>query len=213
MQATRIIAIRHGETDWNAAERLQGHTDIPLNARGQWQAQRVAQALAHEDLDAIYSSDLARAHATAQAIASHNPRLSVGAVSTRTGLRERGFGVFEGQTRAQVALDYPDAFARWRAHEPDFAPPGGETPLQLSARVQDCVQTLASQHMGQHIVIVAHGGVLDALYRLATQLDMQAARTWALDNATINRLLWTPQGMRVVGWGDDYHFDDNFVAN
>ena len=70
MDATRIIAIRHGETSWNATGRIQGHTDIPLNATGQAQAQQAAQALADETLAAIYSSDLQRAWQTAQALAT-----------------------------------------------------------------------------------------------------------------------------------------------
>ena len=209
MQATRIIAIRHGETAWNAGMRLQGHTDIDLNARGQWQAQRVAQALAEESIDAVYSSDLSRAHATAQAIAQHNTSLARKVVATHTGLRERGFGVYEGQTYAQIALDRPEESERWRTRDPHFAPPGGESLVQLRARIQSTVWELASQHLGEHIVLVAHGGVLDALYRLATQLDLAAPRSWELGNAMINRLLWTPDGLTLVGWADGRHLAED----
>ena len=212
MQATRIIAIRHGETAWNVGMRLQGHTDVGLNARGEWQAQRVAQALAEENIDAIYSSDLSRAHATALAIAQHNTSLTHKTVVTHTGLRERGFGTFEGQTYAQIAEDWPEESERWRSRDPHFAPPGGESLVQLRERIQSTVDALASQHVGEHIVLVAHGGVMDALYRLATQLDLVAPRTWALGNATINRLLWTPEGLTLVGWADDYHLDDDAFA-
>lgn len=212
MQATRIIAIRHGETAWNAGMRLQGHTDIGLNARGQWQAERVAQALAEENIDAIYSSDLSRAHATAQAIAQHNTSLADKTVATHIGLRERGFGTFEGQTYTQIAEDWPQESERWRSRDPHYAPPGGESLVQLRERVQTTVDSLASQHVGEHIVLVAHGGVMDALYRLATQLDLAAPRTWALGNAAINRLLWTPEGLTLVGWADDYHLDDDAFA-
>ncbi|OYU43526.1 MAG: histidine phosphatase family protein [Burkholderiales bacterium PBB4] len=212
MQATRIIAIRHGETAWNAGLRLQGHTDIGLNAMGQWQAERVARALADESIDAVYSSDLSRAHATAQAVATYNTGLTEKTVTTHTGLRERGFGSFEGQTYAQIAQDWPEESERWRTRDPHFAPPGGESLVQLRARIQRTVDELASRHMGEHIVLVAHGGVMDALYRLATQLDLSAPRSWALGNATINRLLWTPDGLTLVGWADDQHLADTSSA-
>jgi probable phosphoglycerate mutase len=78
----------------------------------------------------------------------------------------------------------------------------------LRARIASCVHALASQHLGEQIVLVAHGGVMDALYRLATQQAIEAPRTWHLGNAAINRLLWTPQGLSLVGWGDVSHFDD-----
>ncbi len=208
MQATRIIAIRHGETAWNAGLRLQGHTDIPLNVKGEWQAQRVALALADEALDAVYSSDLSRAHATASAIATQNAGLVQRSVTPHAGLRERGFGEYEGHTYAQIALDWPEQSQRWRERDPDFAPPGGESLVQLRDRIQATVNEIASQHLGQHIVLVAHGGVMDALYRLATQLDLSAPRSWALGNAAINRLLWTPDGLTLVGWGDDAHLEE-----
>lgn len=208
MRATRIIAIRHGETAWNVDTRLQGHLDIGLNERGQWQARRAAQALADEDIAAIYTSDLSRARATAQAIADHNANPAARQVHPHTGLRERGFGIFEGQTYAQINLDWPEESRRWRQRDPHFAPQGGETLTQLRERVTATVNTLASQHVGEQIVLVAHGGVMDALYRLATHVAIDAPRSWDLGNAAINRLLWTPDGLTLVGWSDTRHLDD-----
>lgn len=207
MSATRIIAIRHGETAWNVETRLQGHLDIGLNAHGQWQAERTAQALADEDLAAIYTSDLARARATAQAIAERSGSAGARRVHLHTGLRERGFGVFEGLTYAQIAADWPEESQRWRQRDPQFAPPGGETLTALRKRISDTVNSVASQHVGEQIVLVAHGGVMDALYRLATGQEIAAPRTWDLGNASINRLLWTPDGLTLVGWSDTRHLD------
>jgi probable phosphoglycerate mutase len=203
MISTRILAIRHGETAWNASTRIQGHTDIPLNEHGQRQAQLLAQALAQADpLDAIYSSDLQRALATAQALAEQTGARLV----THVGLRERAFGDFEGRSFAQIEQEMPEQAQLWRTRVPDWTPPGGgESLLVMQQRVMATVNALAQQHPGQQIAVVAHGGVLDLLYRAATQQSLQAPRSWALGNAAINRLLWTPMSLTLVGWGDDAH--------
>ena len=207
MQATRIIAIRHGETAWNVDTRIQGQLDIPLNEKGHWQAQRLARALAtSEQVAALYCSDLLRAWDTARSICDATGLLAV----AEPGLRERGFGRFEGKTFAELESSWPQETARWRARDPEWAPPGGESLLVLRERVVQATNTLAAQHVNQQIVLVTHGGVLDALYRYASGLDIRAPRTWTLGNASINRLLWTPQGLRVVGWSDDAHLEDEW---
>ena len=203
MEATRIIAIRHGETAWNVGGRVQGHLDIDLNDKGRWQAQQAAQALAGEPIQALYASDLRRAHGTALAIASATGRT----VQTDEGLRERCFGVFEGKTFAEVEAQWPDQAFSWRKRVPDFAPEGGESLLIFRERVLHTVYALAAQNTGNQIAIVSHGGVMDVLYRAATRQDLQAPRTWQLGNAAINRLLWTPEGLSLVGWADEQHLD------
>ena len=203
MQATRILAIRHGETAWNVDTRIQGQLDIELNATGQWQAERVAHALSDEPLAAVYSSDLQRAWATAQAIG----RASAVPVTAEPALRERHFGVLQGQTWAEIETHWPEQAVLWRTRDPHWHPEGGESLLSLRERIEACVNRLAAAHLDEQIVLVAHGGVMDALYRLATGLDIQAPRSWQLGNAAINRLLWTPQGLTLVGWGDARHLD------
>jgi len=204
-QPTRIIALRHGETAWNVDTRIQGHLDIPLNDTGLWQARQVGQALADEDVTAIYSSDLQRAFATAQAVAR-----STGApLTAEPRLRERGFGSFEGRTFAQIEQESPEQAQRWRKRDPDFTPAGGgESLAMLRERIAAAVHAIASRHQGEQIVLVAHGGVMDVLYRLATRAHLQAPRTWQLTNTAINRLLWTTDsGLALVGWGDTQHLD------
>jgi probable phosphoglycerate mutase len=203
MQATRIIAVRHGETAWNVATRVQGQLDIGLNARGRWQAAQVAQALRGEPLQAVYASDLARAWDTAQAIA----QASATGLTAHTGLRERGFGEFEGLTHADIEVRWPEHALRWRQRDPHWAPPSGESLAELRDRIRHTLDELASAHVGQQIVLVAHGGVLDVLYRLATGQAAEAPRSWQLGNATINRLIWTPEGLSLVGWSDARHLE------
>jgi probable phosphoglycerate mutase len=202
-EATRVIAIRHGETAWNAEMRMQGQLDVPLNDVGLWQAARVAEALADETFDAVYSSDLARARQTAEPLAAAH-RLPV--IEDR-GLRERCFGVFQGLTFDEVAARWPEGSRRWRQREPDFAPQGAESLVEFSQRCVGAVARLAAAHPGRTIAVVAHGGVMDCLYRAATRVELQAARSWLLGNASINRLLYTPQGFTLVGWSDTAHLD------
>jgi 2,3-bisphosphoglycerate-dependent phosphoglycerate mutase len=213
MHATRILAIRHGETLWNVDTRIQGHLNIDLNETGRWQAERVGLALADEPIHAIYSSDLQRAFETAQAIATAPARLAARTpspqrVTPHLQLRERHFGHLQGKTWLEIETEYPEECKLWRGRDPHWAPKGGESLTALRERIRNCVNELASQHLGEQIVLVAHGGVMDALYRLATNQSVEAPRTWHLGNAAINRLLWTPQGLSLVGWGDVSHFDE-----
>ena len=198
---TRVLAIRHGETDWNVGARIQGHTDIPLNPRGVEQARRLAQALADEALHAVYSSDLARTRETARALAQARGL----PLTEDPALRERQFGAFEGLTFEEIGRQWPDEAERWRRRDPDFGPPGGERLADFYARSIAAVEALAQAHAGRSIALVTHGGVLDCLYRAATRIELQASRTWQLGNAAINRLLHSPEGFVLVGWNDHQH--------
>ena len=201
MQATRVIAIRHGETAWNVDTRIQGHLDIPLNDLGRWQARRLAEVLADDSIDSIYASDLGRAFETAQALADATGLQ----VFPEDGLRERGFGEFQGLTFKEIEARWPEAALRWRKRDPDFGPGGGETLRNFYDRVVRTASRLADAHEGETIALVAHGGVLDCLYRAASRVGLEAPRTWELANASINRLLYTGEGFTLVGWADTFH--------
>ncbi len=204
IEPTRIVAIRHGETAWNRETRMQGQLDIALNANGLRQARSLAAALADEAFDAIYSSDLLRAQQTAQALAASY----LAPIVTDVGLRERCFGAFESLTYADVLVRWPDQARRWHHRDPDFGPAQGEVLRDFNQRCLHTLTRLAAAHPGRNIAIVTHGGVLDCLYRAATRIDLQAPRSWDLGNASINRLLYTPQGFTLVGWSDDAHLQD-----
>lgn len=202
-EATRLIAIRHGETAWNVEARLQGQLDIPLNARGREQARRTAHWLADDAPDIVVSSDLSRAHATAQAIASFNRCPLV----LDADLRERSFGSFQGLTHLEVAERWPDQARVWNSRDPDFAPGDGESLNVFSSRCVAAALRIAQEHAGKTVVLVAHGGVMDCLYRAASRIPLDAPRAWSLDNAAINRLLYTSSGLTLVGWNDTSHLD------
>lgn len=200
-EPTRLVLIRHGQTDWNASGRLQGQLDVPLNALGQAQAARLADALRDEGLQLVVASDLGRAWQTARALAEP---LGLPLLAD-PGLRERGFGLFEGLRRDEVGQRFPDVAARWYGRDLDFEPEGGESLTRFHARCLATVERLARAHAGLSLALVAHGGVLDSLYRAATGQALGAHRHWPLGNASINRLLHTPQGLSLVGWNDEGH--------
>jgi len=183
--------------------RIQGQLDVPLNDNGRWQARRLAQAVADEGISAIYASDLSRAFQTAQAVAQCSARPIV----TDTGLRERHFGAFEGFTWREIEERWPQQSESWRRRDLDFAPEGGESLRGFYARSVEAATRLAAAHPGETIALVAHGGVLDCLYRAAARLSLHAPRSWQLGNASINRLLYTPEGFVLVGWSDTYHLE------
>lgn len=211
-EVTHIIAIRHGQTDWNVAGKLQGQTDIALNADGIAQARQLAASMQEESIDAIYSSDLMRASQTAKIVAQGRTL----AVVENSGLRERHFGCFQGMTFAQIEEQEPDAANSWKQRSPDFIPgehldthaAKGESLRTFFDRVIDAVDTIAAKHLGQNIVLVTHGGVLDVIYRAAAHLDIQAPRTWRLGNTSVSRLLWSPHGkLKLLSWADTSHLD------
>jgi probable phosphoglycerate mutase len=204
-EITRLIAVRHGETAWNVDTRIQGHIDIGLNATGLWQAERTGQALSEEPIGVIYASDLSRAWQTAEAIAKPHGLT----VQPEPRLRERAFGDLEGMSFAEIESQKPADAKRWRERDPEFEPAGGESLLTFRDRITGVAAELAARHPGELVTLVAHGGVMDVLYRAATRQALQAPRTWQLGNAAINRMLWTPEGFSLVGWSDTTHLTAN----
>jgi probable phosphoglycerate mutase len=200
-----LLLIRHGETAWNAAGRIQGQLDVPLSATGVWQAQRLATRLAAEPIAAVFASDLARAALTAQPLAQ---ALGLAIVFDRR-LRERHFGIFEGHTLEEVAARFPAEFAAWRARDPHWAIPGGESGAQLIGRALAALDDIAQRHAGQTVAVVAHGGVLDAAYRHARGLAWDAPREHPMANAAVNRMTaaGAPLRLQVVAWGDVAHLE------
>ncbi|MEH1128110.1 histidine phosphatase family protein [Micromonospora sp. CPCC 206061] len=150
---TRLIVWRHGNTDWNASNRVQGQTDTALNDLGREQAAAAAPLLAALHPDAIVASDLRRAADTAATLAA----LTGLPVRTDPRLRERSYGKWQGLTMAEVAERYPDEHTRWRAGERDVGC-DVETLDDLGKRVGQALQEAADAAPGGTIVVATHGG-------------------------------------------------------
>ncbi|MSQ88175.1 MAG: histidine phosphatase family protein [Betaproteobacteria bacterium] len=200
---TQLCIVRHGETAWNAAHRVQGQLDIPLNAIGLRQAQAVGGALKEEHFDAIYSSDLARARQTAESIAN----LLTIKIRLEKDLRERHYGIFERLTYAEVKIRYPEDYAHFEARDPDYAFRTGERLRDFSARSIAVLSSIVQRHQGERVLVFTHGGVLDKLYRFITGLPLSAPRDFGIPNAGLNRIEVTPSGWQICSWADIAHLE------
>ena len=148
---TTILLVRHAETDWNAERRVQGHSDTPLNDTGRAQARALAEELADEGIDAVYSSDLLRAHETARIVAKAR---GLEVMSIRD-LRERHFGRWEGLTDDEIFARFPEARnGSWG---------DGESREEMAGRVLQALQRIAETHEGGRVLVVSHGGPLRAV--------------------------------------------------
>lgn len=212
MTTTRLCLIRHGETAWNTERRLQGHTDIPLNARGEVQALQMARALQNANItfDVLYSSDLKRAADTAQAIV----QLFGVEVKVESALRERHFGALQGLSISEAPLLRPDL---WRAHiarDLDHELEGGESIQQLAFRVQQVMDRIQQQHTGKTILIVSHGGTLDMMFRIASNQALNTERVVSVPNASFNWITHQHgNGWSVERWGDTRHLEGPALEN
>jgi probable phosphoglycerate mutase len=201
---TRICIIRHGETDWNVEKRIQGHTDIPLNAVGRAQALAMAFNAAHQRFNAIYSSDLMRATQTAQALAQREDQ----EVKRLPQLRERHYGVFQGITADEGAARYPAAYAHYMARDLDYDFETGESLRRFAERVADAIDWLLRHHSGQTIAAVSHSGLLDVVYRRATGRPLHTPRDFKVPNCGLNWFHFDGQGWHLESWADRHYLHE-----
>jgi len=185
---TTVYFCRHGETDWNAGHKLQGRSDIPLNAAGQEQAQCIAAALQGQGLVAVFSSPLMRAKHTAEAIAN-----AIGTeVIVDAGLRERNLGIMEGRTGKELASEHPQVWEKWQRLEELPEEALCEPEPEVVARVEQVLFSIAEAHPGKAVALVSHGGVLRCLCKrtfgnasISTlQVEGSSWRSLRLDDAS-----------------------------
>jgi len=151
---TELYLVRHGETDWNAARRIQGRTDIPLNDTGRDQARQAGELLARRRWDAIYASPLSRAVETASIIGE---QVGIEQIGTRDDLMERDYGAAEGLGFDEIEALYPEG-----VHAE-----GQETRDQVAKRVGSALAALADRHPGESLIVVSHGGAIRSVLQLA----------------------------------------------
>lgn len=200
---TRICLVRHGETEWNAARRIQGQIDIGLNEIGLRQAAAAGRWLKGAGIVALYSSDLKRAWNTAQAIGAALG-LTPSAVPE---MRERRYGVFEGLTYDEAKAKHPDGYAAFEGRNADYAFENGESLKDMFARVTGRLQAIASMHPGQTVAVVLHGGVLDIINRFVRGNSLETPRDFLIPNAGLNWIAVENGRWHLETWGETAHLE------
>jgi broad specificity phosphatase PhoE len=195
---TTLLLARHGESDWNAQKRWQGHADRPLTARGKQQATALAERLDAFPLAAIYSSDLRRAQETAAAVASRRGL----EVTCRADLREVDVGSWSGRSRDELEATAPEEVARWLDGEKGWE--GGESYEQMAERIVAAMSQIAAAHPGEHVLVVTHGGCVRAVHANALGITFHAHRSTAPvePNARLSAVVIENGAMRLS------HLDD-----
>ncbi|MED1914872.1 histidine phosphatase family protein [Brevibacillus sp. DP1.3A] len=188
---TIMYLIRHGETEWNQVRRIQGHSDIALNELGVRQAEQVADRFQGEKIHAFYSSDLSRAHDTAAKIAGNFQS----SVSTRTTLRERCYGEWEGLTYEEI---------RERFENQDEASCGIETFEDMQRRAVAAMTEIAGSHSGEAIVVVSHGGLINSFLHYVT-VGEQGTGITRIDNTGITIFRYVDRRWEVLSVNDTDH--------
>lgn len=199
-----VYLTRHGETDWNQDKRIQGHTDVPLNDRGRFQAEALAGRLATIPLDAIYTSDLSRTRQTAEMIAARQPG-EVSIISTPD-LRECNYGQWEGLTREEVAVRFAEDWDKWNRSRLTESPTGGEDYLSLAGRAGRAFDAAAQGR--KTVLISTHRGTLRAILCHALRLAPSERDRFLVKNCSLSALECRPgRRPRLILLDDTSHLD------
>lgn len=207
----RLVLVRHGETDFNRQRRIQGRSDLELNERGRKQAERLAQALKSERVEAIYTSPLRRAFETAQLIA-HFHHLEV---ATLDGLMELDAGEVDGLTYDEMATRHGDFLEKWTSDCTSVRPPGGCTLHELQDQTWGAIQEITRRHQrptgegevtqGATVIAVAHFFPILSVACKVLGLDLSECRRLRLDLASITTLDFNPSRTVLASWNDTCH--------
>lgn len=196
-----LYCVRHAETDWNADGRIQGCEDTQLSAAGREQAASLAERLRSERYSACYTSDLRRAIDTADALNAH---LHLDIQHDRR-LRERHFGVFQGQRLETIARDMPDLHKQYESRNPDFAMPEGQSWQQKFEQISAFMDEMLDRHAGQRLLVVTHGGCLLCMAHAVLGIPLERRVPMHAGNTGICVFVYETGRWILRRWGDQQH--------
>jgi len=186
MKETEIILIRHGETEWNSQQRMQGHSNSDLSSVGQAQIQALGQWMKNVPFDHIYSSDSLRAKHTAEAItqfSGHKLKIDLR-------LREKNLGVFEGLTSEEARERHPEVFRLFKTAGSKYVIDEGESTQQLQDRALEIVDEIRIKHPEERVLLVTHGGFIRVVMKYSLGLSLETPTRFLIRNTGVFRLVW-----------------------
>jgi len=186
MKETEIILIRHGETEWNSQQRMQGHSNSDLSSVGQAQIQALGQWMKIVPFDHIYSSDSLRAKQTAEAItqfSGHELKIDLR-------LREKNLGVFEGLTSEEARVRHPEVFRLFKTAGSKYVIDEGESTQHLQDRALEIVEEILNKHPEKRVLLVTHGGFIRVVMKHSLGLSLETPTRFLIRNTGVFRLVW-----------------------
>jgi len=186
MKETEIILIRHGETEWNSQQRMQGHSNSDLSSVGQAQIQALGQWMKNVPFDHIYSSDSLRAKQTAEAIT----QFSGHELQFDQRLREKNLGVFEGLTSEEARERHPEVFRLFKTAGSKYVIDEGESTQQLQDRALEIVNEIRIKHPEERVLLVTHGGFIRVVMKHSLGLSLETPTRFLIRNTGVFRLVW-----------------------
>jgi alpha-ribazole phosphatase len=199
---TRLLLVRHGETEWNRQKRFQGQRDIPLNEFGRQQVSVLSRRLKNEAINALYTSDLSRAWETAKSISTINGEL---VMIKDSRLREMNFGEWEGLTWAEIREKDPSVMENWSKYLAEKGPPGGETLFRFSERILKFSEEINKTHLDETVLLVAHGGTIMVLICLLLGHPLEKYWQFRIEKASISDISVYPEGVIINQLNDTSH--------
>jgi probable phosphoglycerate mutase len=199
--STKLLLVRHGESVWNVEGRVQGQADVPLSDLGALQALALARALGERDLTAVYASPLMRALQTARAMCGPHELTPI----IERALREINLGAWQGRTGAELEADLETGYRAWKRSPVTFAPPGGETLDQATARAVQAVKAAATAYPGAMIAIVTHSIVGRLLLCSLLQAGLDLVPRLKLKKASITTIRLHDDFAVLESLGDTSH--------
>lgn len=188
-KTTRIYMVRHGATKLSSEDRFAGAVDVELSEEGIFQAERLAERLADDDMKAVYCSPMTRTVQTATILASPHQL----ALIQKNGLREIDHGHWEGMRRADVEAQFPEEYSAWEEDPLTFAPEGGEAGVNVIARALPVIRQIVLEHRGQNVLVVSHKATLRLIISSLLGFDARGYR---------DRLDQSPAGLNVLDFKD-----------